>query len=748
MKFSDKMRKSLPTRKPGMRSNEDAEIKDLCNRIILECPRSGESIESWENRIGVNPTKESSSAGVVLTTRSFTELPLSRRTMRGLKEAEYKMLTPIQRSAIPYALAGLDVLGEARTGSGKTVSFIVPVIEKLYRSRWSREDGLGAIIISPTRELASQIFGVLRAIGSHHDLSGGCVVGGRKFEEEQKAFGGISILVCTPGRLLQHLEESPSCDASNLQLLVLDEADRLLDMGFSQTLKSILDYLPHRQTLLFSATLRTSVQQLAQLALNKPEVISVSRDSVIPAKLKQFAMVLPLDKKIDGLFSFLRSHSQKKLIVFLSSCKQVRFVTEAFRRLKVGPALFDLQGKQSLEKRMHIFESFAARDSAVCLICTDVAARGVDFPSVDWVVQADAPENADAYLHRAGRTARFESGGSCLTLLIPEEQEQFMTELEKRKVPKPTVVNPNKAKWVNLRGKLQPMLSKDPELKHTASKALQSYLKSLIFNGRVSNSQLNMQVQSAFATSLGLAQAPDFQLPAGPQPKSKGPSKLEKLKEKIRAKKAAKKDEDGWSDEMREDTEEKFGEKKVKLSKSERRHQRLKSLQSAVQDASEDDTFIPVAAVSPITTVPAVPETEAAVRAVEALKRKRTKIRKDGTMYVRGAGALGKTATAVTFNSDSESETTAQFKEDVEEKKAYVERVRQRLLARKDEDDARETLRVKEKHLKIKNKLRGAQPKNEQAQLADDVSDVSDEPADHSDDVARLEAEYLKMKNS
>ena len=209
-------------------------------------------------------------------TLRFDSLPISRKTLQALN-GKFDVCTEIQAAAIPHALAGRDILAAAKTGSGKTLAFIIPVIERLYTARWSHDDGLGALIISPTRELAMQIFEVLRVAGKKHDFSAGMVTGGKKeYEEEQAMITAMNILVATPGRLLAHLEETAGFDGSALQLLVLDEADRILDMGFQAQLDGILSYLPtQRQTMLFSATQTKSVKDLARLSLKNAQYLAV-----------------------------------------------------------------------------------------------------------------------------------------------------------------------------------------------------------------------------------------------------------------------------------------------------------------------------------------------------------------------------------------------------------------------------------------------------------------------------------------
>jgi ATP-dependent RNA helicase DDX10/DBP4 len=306
--------------------DDQDEINALETRIAAGAPAPG------SNPLAVILPKEDEEGNSVeprpyVGAKRFTQLPLSDRSQRGLKEAKYTHMTAIQRASLPHALCGHDVLGAAKTGSGKTLAFLIPVIEKLYRLRWGAMDGIGAVIISPTRELAMQIFDELRKVGKHHSLSGGLLIGGRKgVETEKETVAGLNILVCTPGRLLQHMDETPNFDCSQLQVLVLDEADRILDMGFAGTLNAILAQLSkERQTMLFSATQTRSVQDLARLSMSDPEFLAVHAESAAatPARLHQTAMIVPLDEKLDMLWSFIKTHLHNKTLVFLSSCKQV-----------------------------------------------------------------------------------------------------------------------------------------------------------------------------------------------------------------------------------------------------------------------------------------------------------------------------------------------------------------------------------------------------------------------------------------
>eukprot|EP00396_MALV-II-16_sp_LP-1_P000467 gene467-415_t len=402
----------------------DAELDDAAaTKKKKKTDANGQAAEGEKKTADDKNTK-----GLALSKKQFRELPLSRPTLNGLKACKFTTLTTIQRAAIPHALAGRDVLGEAKTGSGKTLAFLVPALEKLYRERWSPMDGLGALVLGPTKEIVYQIFETLKQMGKFHDLSAGCLVGGRPFQEEQKGLQRMSLVVATPGRLLQHLEETYDFAYDNLQMLIIDEADRILDLGFKECMLNILRTLhPDRdspakfQALLFSATLRPNIQQLAAVAL-KPnkQVISVhsGSKSATPLKLIQYYSILPLEKKVQALFSFLRAHSQKKTVVFVSAGKQVRYFYETFRKLKPGPAVMEMHGKMSLNKRL----------------------------------------------------------GNSWLFLTPSERH-FLKQLEKRRI-EASERKMKDSKLINIDPQLQSILSQLPEVKHLASRAFVSYLKS------------------------------------------------------------------------------------------------------------------------------------------------------------------------------------------------------------------------------------------------------------------------------
>ncbi|KAE8348995.1 P-loop containing nucleoside triphosphate hydrolase protein [Aspergillus coremiiformis] len=456
------------------------------------------------------------------TYTSFSDLPLSEPTASGLNSSHFKTLTDIQSRAIGHALKGRDILGAAKTGSGKTLAFLIPILENLYRKQWSEHDGLGALILSPTRELAIQIFEVLRKIGRYHTFSAGLVIGGKSLKEEQERLGRMNILVCTPGRMLQHLDQTALFDVFNLQMLVLDEADRIMDMGFQKTVDAIVGHLPkERQTLLFSATQTKKVSDLARLSLRDPEYVAVheTASSATPSTLQQHYVVTPLPQKLDVLWSFIRSNLKTKTIVFLSSGKQVRFVYESFRHLQPGIPLMHLHGRQKQGGRLDITAKFSQAKQAV-LFSTDIAARGLDFPAVDWVIQLDCPEDADTYIHRVGRTARYERDGRAVLFLDPSEETGMLKRLEQKKVPIERI-NIKANKQQSIKDQLQNMCFKDPELKYLGQKAFISYVKSVYVQKDKEVFILKDLKLEDFASSLGLPGAPRIKFIKGDDTKER-----------------------------------------------------------------------------------------------------------------------------------------------------------------------------------------------------------------------------------
>lgn len=476
---------------------------------LLKRKREEEDLASLEQLVqDLNPQERE--------IKLFSDLPLSKRTATGLEDSHFKTMTDIQERALPFALKGSDILGAAKTGSGKTLAFLIPVLDNLYRKKWTELDGLGALILSPTRELAIQIFEVLRKIGRHHTFSAGLVIGGKSLQEERERLGRMNILVCTPGRMLQHMDQTAMFAIGNLQILVLDEADRIMDMGFQGTVDAIVEHLPkERQTLLFSATQTRKVSDLARLSLKDPEYVSVHEAafSATPSTLEQHYIVTTLPEKVNTLWSFIKANLKSKILVFLSSGKQVRFVYESFCHLQPGIPLLHLHGRQKQTARLDITSKFSATKNS-CLFATDLVARGLDFPAVDWVIQLDCPEDADTYIHRVGRTARYERQGRAVLFLEPSEEHGMLRRLAQRKVPIERI-NVRQQKQQNISNQLQNMCFKDPEFKYLGQKAFVSYVRSIHIQKDKDVFKLDELPLEEFSASLGLPGAPKIKFLGG-----------------------------------------------------------------------------------------------------------------------------------------------------------------------------------------------------------------------------------------
>jgi ATP-dependent RNA helicase DDX10/DBP4 len=400
---------------------------------------------------------------------------------------------------------------------------------------------------------------VLRTIGRYHRFSIGLLMGGQKdFYTEQERIRSTNILLATPGRLLQHLEQTPDFDTSQVKLLVLDEADRILDMGFATQLERILEYLPiERQTLLFSATQTKDVKRLATLSLQQPEYIGVHDQdkSITPEALQQSYIVVPLEHKLNALYSFLKTHLKAKSIVFFSTCAQARHAWELLCALRPGIPVLALHGKLMQTKRLQIYTEFCRHPHAV-LLATDVAARGLDIPHIDWVVQVDAPEDRDMYIHRVGRTARYRAGGKALMMVTPAEYKAGFIDLiqgssnnQKNLIPlKRLAINPSKTMLVT--PKAAALAAANDKLHQLAKKAFCSYVRSIHLMPPHTKHffQVSDLPLDAWAVSLGLSTTPTLQfLKTAARDRTELREqknvnrKLQKLKEQIQAEKLAKK---------------------------------------------------------------------------------------------------------------------------------------------------------------------------------------------------------------
>ncbi|KAI5628028.1 ATP-dependent RNA helicase DDX18 [Silurus asotus] len=412
--------------------------------------------------------------------RSFGSLAelVSENTLKAIKEMGFENMTEIQHKSIRPLLEGRDILAAAKTGSGKTLAFLIPAIELIYKLKFMPRNGTGVVILSPTRELAMQTYGVMKELMAHHVHTYGLIMGGsNRSAEAQKLGNGVNIMVATPGRLLDHLQNTAGFMYKNLQCLIIDEADRILEVGFEEELKQIIKLLPKkRQTMLFSATQTRKVEDLARISLKKePLYVGVddNKDTATVDGLEQGYVVCPSEKRFLLLFTFLKKNRKKKLMVFFSSCMSVKYHYELLNYIDLP--VMAIHGKQKQTKRTTTFFQFCNADSGI-LLCTDVAARGLDIPEVDWIVQYDPPDDPKEYIHRVGRTARGINGrGHALLILRPEELG-FLRFLKQAKVP----LSEFEFSWTkisDIQSQLDKLIEKNYYLHKSAQEAYKSYVR-------------------------------------------------------------------------------------------------------------------------------------------------------------------------------------------------------------------------------------------------------------------------------
>jgi len=471
----DKKERKEKKKKKKRSSSEACESSIDANKSQPQEPSKKKTKQETEEQQGDKPNFFANEEN-----NTFNSLPLSEKTQTGLKAMNFTRMTQIQSKAIPPLLTGKDVIGAAKTGSGKTLAFLIPCIELLYKARFKHQNGTGVIVISPTRELAMQIYGVLQELCQHakHSQTYGLIMGGaNRRTEAEKLAKGVNIVVCTPGRLLDHLQNTKGFNFRNLLALVMDEADRILEQGFEDDLRAILKLLPkERQTMLFSATQTKKVEDLARLSINIDNSVfcevANETDLATAAGLEQGFVTCPSDKRFLLLFTFLKKNKKKKIMVFFSSCNSVKFHAELLNYIDVP--VMDIHGKQKQIKRTTTFFQFCKNDTGT-LLCTDVAARGLDIPKVDWIIQFDPPDDPKEYIHRVGRTARGATGeGKALLFLIPEETG-FLRYLKAAKVTLNEYEFPTN-KVANVQSQLQRLIESNYYLNRAARDAFRSYL--------------------------------------------------------------------------------------------------------------------------------------------------------------------------------------------------------------------------------------------------------------------------------
>jgi ATP-dependent RNA helicase RhlE len=377
----------------------------------------------------------------------FSSLALDAAILRAVTETGYTEPTPIQAQAIPQVIAGRDLMAMAQTGTGKTAAFTLPMLQRLLphasTSASPARHPIRALILAPTRELAIQVGESVATYSKHVPLRSAVVYGGTDIKAQVPALQkGVEILVATPGRLLDHVE-SRNLVLNQVQILILDEADRMLDMGFMPDLKRIVALLPkQRQTLLFSATFSDEIKKLAHDFLTNPVTIEVARRNAANENVRQSVCTVTQRDKLHALVELIRSRNVKQVLIFTRTKLSAAHVARQLAHS--GIAADAIHGDKSQQERIKALEAFKA-GTVMALVATDVAARGLDIEQLPLVINYELPPHAEDYVHRIGRTGRAGASGEAISLVDEEEEAHELADIEKllkRTFPRETIALP------------------------------------------------------------------------------------------------------------------------------------------------------------------------------------------------------------------------------------------------------------------------------------------------------------------
>ncbi|CAD6230797.1 unnamed protein product [Miscanthus lutarioriparius] len=411
-------------------------------RVVATTTRGGGAGEQGADGVEVSASNADRSAheaggvdGTYLTETRFDQCAISPLSLKAIKDAGYERMTQVQEATLPIILQGKDVLAKAKTGTGKTVAFLLPAIEVL--SALPRSTSINLLVMCPTRELANQVAAEAKKLLKYHrSLGVQVVIGGTRLPQEQRSMQAnpCQILVATPGRLKDHLENTPgfSTRIKGVKVLVLDEADRLLDMGFRRDIEKIISFIPkERQTLLFSATVSEEVRQISHLAMRRDyDFINTVQegDEETHAQVNQTYMIAPLDLHFPILYGVLKKHvaedAEYKVIVFCTTAMVTKLVAEVLSQLKLN--IREIHSRKSQSARTKVSDEFR-KSKGLILVSSDVSARGVDYPNVTLVIQVGLPADREQYIHRLGRTGRKGKEGQGILLLAPWEMHFLST---------------------------------------------------------------------------------------------------------------------------------------------------------------------------------------------------------------------------------------------------------------------------------------------------------------------------------
>lgn len=432
--------------------------------------------------------------------QNFKELGISDKMAETLQSMGFNEATPIQKESIPLALEGKDVLGQAQTGTGKTGAFGIPLIEKV-----ADQEGVQSLILAPTRELAMQVAESLKAFAKGQNIQVVTVFGGMPIDRQIKALKkGPQIVVGTPGRVIDHLNRR-TLKTNDIHTLILDEADEMMNMGFIDDMKFIMDKIPaeQRQTMLFSATMPKAIQTLVQQFMKSPVIVKTMNNEMSDPQIEEYYTIVKELEKFDTFTSFLDVHQPELAIVFGRTKRRVDELTSAL--ISKGYKAEGLHGDITQAKRLEVLKKFK-NDQLDILVATDVAARGLDISGVSHVYNFDIPQDTESYTHRIGRTGRASKKGVAITFVNPIEMD-YIRQIEQANKRQMTALRPPhrkevlKARENDIKGKVQNWMSRDnePRLQRIATELLGEYndvdlIASLLQELVESNDEVDVQL--------------------------------------------------------------------------------------------------------------------------------------------------------------------------------------------------------------------------------------------------------------
>lgn len=432
--------------------------------------------------------------------QNFKELGISDKMAETLQSIGFNEATPIQKESIPLALEGKDVLGQAQTGTGKTGAFGIPLIEKV-----ADQEGVQSLILAPTRELAMQVAESLKAFAKGQNIQVVTVFGGMPIDRQIKALKkGPQIVVGTPGRVIDHLNRR-TLKTNDIHTLILDEADEMMNMGFIDDMKFIMDKIPaeQRQTMLFSATMPKAIQTLVQQFMKSPVIVKTMNNEMSDPQIEEYYTIVKELEKFDTFTSFLDVHQPELAIVFGRTKRRVDELTSAL--ISKGYKAEGLHGDITQAKRLEVLKKFK-NDQLDILVATDVAARGLDISGVSHVYNFDIPQDTESYTHRIGRTGRAGKKGVAITFVNPIEMD-YIRQIEQANKRQMTALRPPhrkevlKARENDIKGKVQNWMSRDnePRLQRIATELLGEYndvdlIASLLQELVESNDEVDVQL--------------------------------------------------------------------------------------------------------------------------------------------------------------------------------------------------------------------------------------------------------------